>query len=121
MNMEYAQITLAISDGCFGGMEGFSTISGRLPVSVFNSAVENGRTMGQSGEAHSVFIDLMDSDETQIGEKRISLDQAARILGLASETLVPMARQRGWPRSTTKTPRGPMSAGDGTLAHDRSH
>ena len=80
--MSYAQITLAISDECPGGLEGFSPLSEHLPASVFAEAVEDGESMGQSGASYSVFVDLMDPDERQLDEKCISLTQAAQILGL---------------------------------------
>lgn len=92
--MSYAQITLAISDGCPGGLEGFAPLSDALPPSVFDGAVEDGHSMGQSGGSFSVFLDLNDGEDIQRGEKCISLAQAAQILGLPAEDLVPMGRQR---------------------------
>lgn len=92
--MPYAQITLAISDGYPGGLEGFAPLSDALPASVFSDAADDGQSMSQSGDYHSVFVDLMDKDEIQIGEKCISLSQAAQILGLPPESLVPLGRQR---------------------------
>jgi hypothetical protein len=92
--VRYAQITLAISDRCPGGLEGFAPLSDALPASVFAEAVEDGLDMGQSGDSCSVFVDLMDKDEMQVGEKCVSLAQAAKILGLPAEGLVPLGRQR---------------------------
>lgn len=90
----YAQITLAISDQCAGGLEGFAPLSGELPSSVFAAAVEDGQTMSQSGAEYSVFVDLMDGEYNQADEKCISLTPAASILDLPSETLVSLGRQR---------------------------
>lgn len=87
--MAYAQITLAISDQCEGGMEGFAPLSDQLPAAVFTDAVAD----GQSGGVHSVFLDLMSGDG-QVDEKCISIEQAARILNLPAETLIPLGRQR---------------------------
>lgn len=92
--MIYAQITLAISDQCAGGLEGFAPLSDRLPESVFANAVADGETMGEAGGEHCVFLDLMDAQEVQVGEKCISLARAAQILGLPAEVLIPMGRQR---------------------------
>lgn len=92
--MAYTQITLAICDGCRGGLEGFAPLSGQLPASVFANAVEDGQSMGQSGASYSVFADLMDADDMQRGEKCISLAQAAKILALPAESLVSLGRQR---------------------------
>jgi len=91
--MPYAQLTLAISDQCPGGLEGFAPLSGALPASVFTEAVADGESMSQSGASFCVFLDLMEGDE-QVDEKCISLGQAARILGLPSEGLVSLGRQR---------------------------
>lgn len=90
----YAQVTLAISDDCPGGLEGFSPLSERLPASVFANAIEDGQTMNQSGGPYSVFVDLMGKGDMQVGEKCICIAQAARILGLPSEILVSLGRQR---------------------------
>lgn len=90
----YAQITLAICDDYPGGLEGFAPISTHLPASVFAAAIEDGQPMSQSGGAYSVFLDLMDEDDTQADEKCIHIDQAANILGLPSESLIPIGRQR---------------------------
>lgn len=87
--MAYAQITLAISDQCEGGMEGFAPLSDRLPVQVFADAMED----GQHGGTHAFFLDLMDHTG-QADEKCISQEQAARILGTPTETLIPLGRQR---------------------------
>lgn len=92
--MKYAQITLAICDNCPGGMEGFAPLSGQLSASVFADAIEDGQSMGQSHEHYSIFVDLMDAEEIQRGEKCISVAQAARILGLSAEDIVPIGRQR---------------------------
>lgn len=92
--MSFAQVTLAISDDCPGGMEGFAPLSGQLPASVFADAIEDGQTMSQSGASYSVFLDLMDKDEMQVGEKCICLAQAAEILGLLPAVLVSLGRQR---------------------------
>lgn len=92
--MNYSQITLAISDQCPGGLEGFAQVSdGPLPESVFAEAVEDGQSMGASGKRYSVFLDLMD-ENGQVDEKCISLDQAGRILGVDPATLIPLGRQR---------------------------
>lgn len=87
--MPYAQITLAISDQCLGGLEGFASLSGPLPATVFADAIED----AQSGGVHTVFLDLMEGEE-QLNEKCISLGQAARILRAPVESLVPLGRQR---------------------------
>lgn len=92
--MQYAKITLAVYEQVPGGMEGFAPLSDDLPASVFNTAVEDGQTMSESGSYYSVFVDLMDGDYNQVGEKCISLAQAAHILDLPPETLVSLGRQR---------------------------
>lgn len=92
--MKYAQITIAISDQCDGGLEGFAQVSDDpLPESVFAEAVEDGQGMNASGKTYSVFLDLMD-ESGQVGEKCISIDHAGRILGADPATLVPLGRQR---------------------------
>lgn len=90
----YAQITLAICDGRRGGLEGFAPLSEHLPAAVFAGAVEDGQTMGASGATYSVFVDLMDGEDRQVGEKCISLAQAGQIIGLPPEGLVSLGRQR---------------------------
>lgn len=90
----YAQVTLAVSDQCPGGLEGFASLSDPLPASVFEAAIADGQTMRTSGDTYSIFLDLMDGDERQVDEKCISLAQAAQILGLPPEGLVPLGRQR---------------------------
>jgi len=92
--MAYAQVTLAISDGCSGGLEGFAPLSDQLPASTFADAVEDGEPMSLSGACHAVFVDLMDDDDTQVGEKCISVTQAAEILGVPTESVVQLGRQR---------------------------
>jgi hypothetical protein len=92
-DMAYAQLTLAISDQCPGGLDGFAPLSDPLPEAVFTDAVEDGLTMTQSGATHSVFVDLMEGG-SQVDEKCISIEQAARILGIPPETVVPLGRQR---------------------------
>lgn len=92
--MPYAQVTLAIYDDCPGGLEGFAPLSEQLPAAVFEKATADGEPMSQSGAAHAIFLDLMDAQEMQIGEKCISLAQAAQILGLPADALVPLGRQR---------------------------
>jgi len=94
MSPHYAQVTLAISDQCPGGLEGFAPLSESLPVSVFEGAVEDGQGMDQSGDTFSIFVDLNDSDDIQLDEKCISLAQAAQILGMPLESIVPLGRQR---------------------------
>lgn len=89
----HAQVTLAVSDRCPGGLEGFAPLSGPLPASVFASATEDGEPMGQSDKHYAVFLDLID-ERGQIDEKCISIAQAAAILDLSAETLVPLGRQR---------------------------
>jgi hypothetical protein len=92
--VSYAQITLAVCDPFPGGLEGYAPLSGRLPASVFTDAIEDGQSMDESGRPYSVFVDLMDGDDTQRGEKCISLTQAAEILELQPETLPSLGRQR---------------------------
>ena len=91
--MPYTQVTLAISDQCPGGLEGFAPLSGPLPASVFTDATADGDSMGQSHGGHSIFLDLMEGGG-QVDEKCISIEQAARILDLPPETLIPLGRQR---------------------------
>ena len=38
----HAQVTVAISDNCPGGLEGFSTFDTRFPLAVFEAATEDG-------------------------------------------------------------------------------
>lgn len=91
--IKYSQVTLAISDECFGGLEGFAPLSGQLPEEAFHDAIEDGKSMQQSGTTYCVYIDLMNGDG-QIDEKCISLAQAGRIIGAPCETLVQLGRQR---------------------------
>lgn len=92
--MAFAQITLAISDQCEGGLEGFAQLSEQLPVSVYAEATEDGEALDHAGAHYCAFVDLMDSEHTQTGEKCISLAQAAAILGLPVEGLISLGRQR---------------------------
>jgi hypothetical protein len=90
----YAQITIAVYDPYPGGLEGFAPLSGKLPASVFAAAIEDGQSMDESGRPYSVFVDLMDGEDTQRGEKCISVTQAAEILSLSPEGLPSLGRQR---------------------------
>jgi hypothetical protein len=94
----YAQVTVAISDNCPGGLEGFSTFDARFAPAVFEAATEDGPGWTDPGSRFSVMLDLIDLDmegnEEHVEEKLISLDQAARLLELEPEAVVPLARQR---------------------------
>jgi hypothetical protein len=94
----YAQVTVAISDNCPGGLEGFSTFDTRFAPDVFASAAEDGPGWTDPRARFSVMLDLIDRDmegnEEHVEEKLISLDQAARLLELEPEAVVPLARQR---------------------------
>jgi hypothetical protein len=94
----YAQVTVAISDNCPGGLEGFSTFDARFAPAVFEAATEDGPGWTDPGSRFSVMLDLIDRDiagnEHVLEEKLISLDQAARLLELEPEAVVPLARQR---------------------------
>jgi hypothetical protein len=94
----YAQVTVAISDNCPGGLEGFSTFDTRLAPDVFATAAEDGPGWTDPRARFSVMLDLIDLDiagnENVLEEKPISLDQAARLLELEPEAVVPLARQR---------------------------
>ncbi len=91
---KYAQITIAISDQCIGGLEGFAPLSERLPAEVFDTAVEDGIGWEKPGQSFCIILDLMDGRHSRIDEKLISLDQASRIMGVPSDTLVQIGRQR---------------------------
>jgi hypothetical protein len=90
----YAKVTIAISDNCFGGLEGFAPLSGHLPESVFHAAVEDGAPWADPGDTYAIYVDLMDGKHSQVGEKAISLQQAAGIVGLEPGSLVQLGRQR---------------------------
>lgn len=90
----YARVTIAISDNCFGGLEGFAPLSGPMPESVFHAAVEDAVPWANAGDTYAIYVDLMDGKHSQIGEKAISLQQAAGIVGLESGSLVQLGRQR---------------------------
>jgi hypothetical protein len=94
----YAQVTVAISDNCPGGLEGFSTFDARFAPAVFEAATEDGPGWTDPGSRFSVMLDLIDLDregnEEHVEEKLISLAQAARLLELEPEAVVPLARQR---------------------------
>ena len=90
----HSQVTLAISDNCSGGLEGFAPLSGPLASSIFAAAFEDGEAIAQSGATHSIFVDLMDDDGNQTDEKRISLAQASQILGMPASDIIPVGRQR---------------------------
>lgn len=92
--MAYARITLAVSDQCPGGLEGFAPLSGHLPAALFDSTIADGQDMTKSAATHCVWLDLMDGEHSRVDEKCISLTTAARILDVEPETLVPLGRQR---------------------------
>jgi hypothetical protein len=90
----YAQVTVAISDDCPGGLEGFSTFDARFAPEVFEAAAEDGPGWSDPRSRFSVMLDLMNNTEDRVDEKLISVEQAARLLDLAPEVVVPLARQR---------------------------
>lgn len=94
MTHHYAQITVAIDDKLDGGLEGFAEIAGPLPASVFHNAAADGEPTDQPRGFFAVMIDLMNGRYDQVGEKCISIAQAARIIGVADEQIIPMGRQR---------------------------
>jgi hypothetical protein len=75
-------------------MEGFSTFDTRWRPEVFEAAAEDGPGWSDPKSRFCVMLDLMDNTESQISEKLISIEQAARLLDLAPEVIIPLARQR---------------------------
>ncbi len=92
--MRRTEITVAISDECDGGMEGFANIA-VLPAEMFDG-IENDSIAGWPPQNTWRFLaDLRDTvTDTVVAEKPISDETAAKLLNRSVAELVSQARQR---------------------------
>ncbi len=92
--MKITEITVAISDGCVGGMEGFANIS-VLPAKMFDGIENDSITGWPTQKTWRFLADLRDTvTDTVVAEKPISDETAAKLMNRSVADLVSQARQR---------------------------